>query len=53
MTVAELIAKLQTMPQHLQVSVDDHQSGHFVESVDDVFHCSDINSVIIVVNENN
>lgn len=39
MTVAELIALLQTMPQDLPVSVND-ESGHvFHEDVAGVFHC--------------
>lgn len=37
MTVAELIAKLQTLPQHLDVCVNDERGGTFHEEIDAVF----------------
>lgn len=39
MTVAELIALLQTMPQDLPVSVNDECGHTFHEDVAGVFHC--------------
>ena len=37
MTVAELIARLQTMPQDMPVSVNDEDGANFHEDVDGVF----------------
>ena len=57
MTVAELILKLQAMPQHLQVSVNDEQGGNFHDTVGMVFHSpadpeyDDAECVVLVVNE--
>ena len=57
MTVAELILKLQAMPQHLPVSVNDEQGSNFHESVGTVWHCAtddeygDAECVVLAVNE--
>lgn len=57
MTVAELIIKLQTMPQNLQVSVNDECGGNFHDTVGSVFHCpadpwyGDAECVVLAVNE--
>ena len=56
MTVAELIATLQRMPQHLPVAVNDEGSGIFHEEIGFVFHHNsqedmDNACVILCVNE--
>lgn len=55
MTVAELIATLQRMPQDLPVAVNDEGSGFFHEEIGFVFHShQDMDlpaCVIICVNE--
>ena len=38
MTVAELIAKLQTMPQDLPVHINDVGRGNYFETIDGVWH---------------
>jgi hypothetical protein len=38
MTVAELIAILQTMPQDAPVAVNDNRRGNFYDTVDQVDH---------------
>jgi hypothetical protein len=56
MTVAELIAKLKTMPQDLQVHINDEGAGVLHEAIDAVFDIEedadygDAASVIIAVN---
>ncbi len=57
MTVAELILKLQAMPQHLHVSVNDELGGNFHDTVGTVWHCpadeeyGDVECVVLAVNE--
>ena len=41
MTVAELIKKLQALPQHLEVCVNDENNGIYHESIDAVFEIED------------
>ena len=56
MTVAELICQLQSLPQDLQVQVNDVRNGVFHEQIDDVWHYEEDlaygtdNSVVIIVN---
>jgi hypothetical protein len=41
MTVAELIEKLKTMPQHLPVGVNDEAGGRWHPMIDTVFEIED------------
>lgn len=41
MTVAELIEKLQALPQHLEVCVNDECGGIYHEQIDAVFEIAD------------
>lgn len=56
MTVSELIEKLQKVPGHLQVSVNDETNGYFHDTVESVFHMQedveygDPESVVLIVN---
>lgn len=57
MTVAELIAELQKMPQNVPVAFNDEQIGRFIEDIDYVMHCpeddeyGDLECVIIGVEQ--
>lgn len=58
MTVAELIAELSALPQHIKVSVNDERGGNWHETIDFLYHFKpdegfdgDEECVTIVVNE--